>query len=108
MVMRPLRQWLRRLFGKQPGRPFIKQRRQLAVRGRSIPTVETLEDRVVPATSAFFSMPTNLSGNPGTVVSVPLTINHLFDAAGDQGLSGGDAILTYDPTVFSVSNSDIS
>src|SRR5262245_19418054 len=72
---------------------------------------EPLEDRTLLATSAFFSMPTNLSGNQGTVVTVPLSIGHLFDSltpVPDQGLAGADVVLTYDPTAFSVSNADIS
>ena len=70
--------------------------------------LEPLEDRLVFATSAFYSMPINLTGNQGTVVSVPVSINHLFDAAGNQGLNAADVVLTYDPTVFSVSSADVT
>ena len=53
-------------------------------------------------------MPTNLSANQGTVVTVPVSIDHLFDGNGNSGLNSTDVVLTYDPTVFSVANSDIS
>src|SRR5207248_3328849 len=39
--------------------------------------------------------------------SVPVSIGHLFDAAGNQGLNSADVVLTYDPTVFTVSNTDV-
>jgi hypothetical protein len=103
--------WLRNLapgISTKPTRSREKQRRRLADRGRFRPRLEPLEERVVAAISAFFSMPTNLTGSQGTVVSVPLSINHLFDDASDQGLNRGVAVLTYDPTVFTVSNTDIS
>src|SRR5204863_6940064 len=31
-----------------------------------------------------------------------------FDADGDQGLASADVVLTYDPSVFTVSNADVS
>jgi hypothetical protein len=102
--------WWRSLVNK-----FSKAGASRGRRGRrSLPTyrrrlwAEPLEDRTLLATSAFYSMPTNLTGNQGTAVNVPLTIDHLFDANGNQGLSGADAVLTYDPTVFTVSTTDIS
>src|SRR5262245_56161378 len=67
-----------------------------------------LEDRKLPATSAFFGMPTDLSGAQGTAVTVPVAIGHLFDTAGNQGLHEADFALTYDPTVFTVGNTDIA
>jgi uncharacterized repeat protein (TIGR01451 family) len=70
--------------------------------------LERLEDRLALATSAFYSMPTNLTGTQGGSVTVPVTIDHLFDANGNQGLSSAVAVLTYDPTVFSVSNADVT
>ncbi len=82
--------------------------RGVAGRPRKRLGVELLESRVLPANSAYISMPTNLSANQGTVVTVPVTINHLFDAAGNQGLAGADVTLTYDPNVFTVGDADIT
>src|SRR5262249_32962125 len=84
-----------------------KRRRQWR-RPRTRLWAEPLEDRTLPATSAFFNMPTTLTGNQGTVVTVPLSISHLFDAAGNQGLAAADVVLTYDANVFLVSNTDIT
>jgi uncharacterized repeat protein (TIGR01451 family) len=89
--------WVRALFTT---RRVIRRRPRLQL-------VE-LEDRATPATSAFLSMPTNLAGNQGTVVTVPVSIGHLFDANGNQGLHSADVVLTYDPTVFTVANADVT
>src|SRR5258705_10272894 len=92
--------WLPRWFAaRTPVRAARKYRSPVLQLG-------ILEDRTLPATSAFYSMPTNLVGDQGTVVTVPVSISHLFDAAGNQGLFGADVVLTYDPTVFTVSDSD--
>ncbi len=69
---------------------------------------ETLEDRVVPASSAYFSMPTNLAANQGTTITVPVSINNLTDTSGNLGLNSADVVLTYDPTVFSVGSADVT
>src|SRR5581483_11962107 len=63
---------------------------------------------VEAATSAFYSMPTNLTGQQGKIVTVPLSINNLTDASGDSGLDWADVILTYDSGVFTVSDTDIT
>ena len=87
--------WWRRLVKK--GSKVETASRRLSRRGSSKLRrqlwAEPLEDRTLLATSAFLSMPTNLSGNQGTTVTVPLSINHLFDAAGNQGLNAATVVL---------------
>src|SRR5262245_39806913 len=73
--------------------------------------LEALEDRFLPAQSAFFSMPTNLIASQGGIVNVPVSIDQL--SAGnaqnhDQGLHSATLVLTYDTNVFTVSNADVS
>src|ERR1043166_7621600 len=92
----------RRWFGFDSARASARPKRQFK------PRLEWLGDRCVPATSAFYSMPTTLAGNQGTIVTVPLSIEHLSDASGDQGLASAKAVLTYDPTVFTIANSDVT
>src|SRR5262245_12456361 len=70
--------------------------------------LESLEERAVPATSAFFSMPTNLTALQGTSVLVPVSIDHLTDSPNDQGLYSATIVITYDSTAFTVANGDIS
>jgi MYXO-CTERM domain-containing protein len=53
-------------------------------------------------------MPTNLTAALGGSVVVPVTVSHLFDGAGDSGLFEGVLALTYDPTVFSISDTDVA
>src|SRR5262249_39958081 len=94
---------VQRIHSTAKGRGRNRRRRSRPQPRAPRPWAEVLEDRNLLATSAFYSMPTNLSANQGTVVTVPVTIDHLFDAAGDQGLSGALVVLTYDQTAFSVS-----
>jgi hypothetical protein len=60
------------------------------------------------ASSLAYSMPTNLTAAPGGSVVVAVTVSHLFDGAGDSGLFEGVLALTYDPTVFSISDTDVA
>jgi hypothetical protein len=62
----------------------------------------------VPVT---LSLPSHLGGAPGGIVTVPINVNALDDPAslyGQSGLSGGDFVLYYNPSVFSVSNTDVN
>src|SRR5690349_9837646 len=68
------------------------------------PLLEALEDRAMLAASVFLSAPTNLSGNQGTIVRVPISVNQLSDASGDQGLKSFSLSVTYDPAVFTFWN----
>ena len=79
-------------------------------RRRSAPwlLLELLEARTLPATSPFFSMPTNLVASQGGTVTVPVSIGHLTDSAGDKGLDAAEVVLTYDPNVFTVSDTDVN
>ncbi len=56
--------------------------------------------RLVPTQ---ISIPTNLSGLPGGVVTVPINVDTLADLTGHMGLSGADFVVNYDPNVFGVS-----
>ena len=62
--------------------------------------MEQLEDRLVPTQ---ISIPTNLTGSPGGVVTVPINVDTLADLVGHMGLSGADFVVNYDPNVFGVS-----
>jgi hypothetical protein len=53
-------------------------------------------------------MPTDLAAVQGSVVTVPISIDHLFDSNGHQGLSAFDLELTFDPNVFTVTPTDVS
>jgi hypothetical protein len=69
--------------------------------------LEALEERLAPANAPFFSMPTDLAGNQGTVVTVPVTLSHITDGS-NTGLAAMDLSLAFDPTVFTVADADIS
>ncbi len=70
------------------------------------PQFEQFEDRVVP-TRLFLS--TGLVATPGSIVQVAVNVDSLKDTVnGNLGLSGADADIFYDPTVFTVSSSSIT
>jgi hypothetical protein len=99
--------WLRNLArtatGKVSGRG---RRRGQRPRPSWRPVFEQFEDRLVPTQ---MSIPTNLSAVQGAVVSVPINVDTLNDGAffGNTGLGGGDFMVYYNPSVFSVSSSDV-
>src|SRR5262245_41981295 len=96
-------------FRKWLSAPFKRSRRSGADRPRSRRLwLEALEDRSLPATSAFFSMPTSLLASQGGVVSVPVTIDHLSQGGQDLGLHSATLMLTYDTAAFTVTNSDVT
>ena len=64
------------------------------------PEVERFEDRLVPTT---LSIPTNLTGARGGVVSVPIKVDTL-----GSGLDGGNFVIYYDQSVLSVTVSNVS
>ena len=68
--------------------------------------LELLEDRVV-LTNVTLSIPTNLNAFQGGVVAVPVNINQLTDGAGLSGISSANFAIDYDPSVFTVSPTDI-
>ena len=68
------------------------------------PALEPLEDRIVPTQ---LSIPTNLVGEQGGIVTVPINVDTLNDGDGHKGLSGGQLVVFYNPAVFSVSGSDV-
>lgn len=63
---------------------------------------------VSSADSLLFSMPVNLTAAPGDTVTVPVSLLNLSDLNGNSGLNRADLVLTYDPSVFTVSDSDIT
>ncbi len=70
------------------------------------PMLEEFEDRIVPTA---LSMPTNLTASRGSIVSVPIDVDTLNGPANaNSGLSGGDFVVFYDTSAFSVSASDFS
>ena len=63
---------------------------------------------IVPVT---LSLPTHLSAAPGGTITVPISVNALSDpnsSAHQSGLSSGDFVLYFNPSVFSVADADIS
>ncbi len=94
------RQALKKVHQKQKNRGLAGRRKQ--------PFLEELEARYAPAASAFFSLPANFAAHAGGVVDVPVSVAHLNDSAGNLGLSGAEVVLTFDPSVFAVTNSDVS
>lgn len=101
--------WWRKLINpvkrktRKAGRP-----RQPSVRPRLVclAGVERLEDRIVPTA---ITIPTNLIAIRNSIVSVPINVDTLNDPAnGNSGLSGADLVVFFDPSVFSVSASDVS
>ncbi len=75
-------------------------------RPRCRPTVEELENRVVPTA---LTLPASLSVVRGAVVTVPIMVNTLDDPANSNlGLSGGDFVVFFNPSVFTVLAADFS
>ena len=69
------------------------------------PVCEQVEDRVVPTA---LSIPINLVGSRGGIVTVPINVDVLNDAStGNSGLSGADFVLFYNSNVLSVSAPDV-
>ena len=67
---------------------------------------ELLEPRLV-LSSVYLSIPNNLSAARGAVVAVPVNINQLTDGGSLSGLSKADFAIDFDPSVFTVSSSDV-
>ena len=53
------------------------------------------------------TIPTNLVGEQGGVVTASINVDNLNDGGSHTGLSGGDFVLFYNSALFTVSNSDI-
>ena len=92
--------------------------------GTFIATLVTVGNQILSATdtvnntisgSSTIDVPVTVSipaagGTRGSTVNVKINVNNLDDPAsalGQSGLSGGNFVLYYDPTVFTVSSSDV-
>jgi Bacterial Ig domain len=86
--------------GKRP----VRRRQSNRQRSSFQPHFEQFEDRLVPTT---LSIPTNLVAGRGAIVLVPVNVDILLDnsnptLAPQQGLSGGDFVVHYDPSVLAL------
>jgi hypothetical protein len=83
-------------------RPRLSKPRRASFR----PGVETMEQRLVPTR---LSLPTTLAGDRGSVIAVPINVDVLSQSTGGNlsGLTGADFVVFYDPSVFTMSGSDI-
>jgi hypothetical protein len=93
------RHWLRNWV--IPSR--VRARRKLGRRPERVRLLtETLEDRLVPSTTTFLSMPaTGFSGQEGgTVAAFPVSINQLQDSGSNVGLSAATIAMTFPTGVF--------
>jgi hypothetical protein len=68
----------------------------------------SISGSAVVSVSPMLSIPTNLKGGRGSVVTVPINISTLFDAsAGLSGLGSGTLVLLFNPALFAVTSADI-
>ena len=68
--------------------------------------IEHLENRIVLA-NVTLSIPTNMNVVQGGVVAVPVRVDQMIDGTGNLGMSQAGFAINYDPSVLSVSGSDI-
>ena len=63
---------------------------------------------VIVVNPILLSIPSNLSGGRGSIVTVPIIAADLLDAAnGNSGLSAGTFVVVYNPNLFTVSAGDV-
>ena len=87
----------------------------ITVGNQSVTATDALNNSINPGSATItvpvtISIPTNLKGGQGGTVMVPINVNALDDPASpfsQSGLSGGDIVLYYNPSVFSVSDADV-
>ena len=83
--------------------PLVTGTYRISVTGRN----NTAGEFFLSSTEAL-SIPTNLVGEQGGTVTVPIDLASLNDGSGHIGLSGGDFVLFYNPAAFAVSNADVN
>jgi len=69
--------------------------------------LERLEFRRVLANNLSLSIPTNLAAFQGGIVAVPVEVTTLSDGGSNTGMSSASIAVNYNPSVFTVSNSDL-
>ncbi len=69
----------------------------------------TINGNAVVDVPVTLSMPTNLTAGRGSIVTVPINVNALYDPVnGNIGLTSASFIVVYDPNVFTLSPTDVN